>query len=94
MQLKNPGVSKDDILKIVAEEWKQLTDEDRAYWDEESRDDKVRFVQEKAAFKGTWNIPKRRAKKHPLAPKRPMSAFLKFSQQHRGKVKHENPDMG
>jgi len=83
----------DDILKIVAREWKSLSDKDRAHWDEEARNDKVRFVREKAAYKGSWAIPKRRAKKHPLAPKRPMSAFLKYSQTRRAKVKTDNPDM-
>lgn len=141
----------DDILKIVAREWKALSDRDRAHWDEEARNDKVRyvvfvfqhgdcyifffydvlsshpcthshmrrtcaelstirsiqspdspsllrhytirFVREKAAYKGPWAIPKRRAKKHPLAPKRPMSAFLKYSQTRRAKVKEDNPDM-
>lgn len=50
-------------------------------------------MQEKAEYKGPWNIPKRRAKKHPLAPKRPMSAFLKYSQKRRATVKDSNPDM-
>lgn len=53
----------------------------------------IRFVREKEQFKGEWVVPKRRAKKHPLAPKRPMSAFLKYSQSRRGKVKKDNPDM-
>jgi hypothetical protein len=51
------------------------------------------FVKEKAAYKGPWSVPKRRAKKHPLAPKRPMSAFLKYSQTRRATVKQDNPDM-
>jgi hypothetical protein len=50
-------------------------------------------VREKSAYKGPWDLPKRRAKKHPLAPKRPMSAFLKYSQTRRSIVKEENPDM-
>ena len=50
-------------------------------------------MREKAAYKGPWDLPKRRAKKHPLAPKRPMSAFLKYSQTRRSIVKEENPDM-
>jgi hypothetical protein len=54
---------------------------------------KHRFVREKAAYKGPWAVPKRRAKKHPLAPKRPMSAFLKYSQTRRATVKADNPDM-
>jgi HMG (high mobility group) box len=53
----------------------------------------IRYVREKNDYKGTWNIPKRRAKKHPLAPKRPMSAFLKYSQITRPQVKEQNPDM-
>jgi hypothetical protein len=84
---------KDDTLKNVAAEWRKLSDKERAYWDEQAREDKVRFVREKAAYKGPWNIPKRRAKKHPLAPKRPMSAFLKFSKTRRNKVKQDNPAM-
>lgn len=52
-----------------------------------------RFVREKAEYKGPWVVPKRRAKKHPLAPKRPMSAFLKYSQKRRSAVKEQNPDM-
>ena len=54
----------DDLLKIFASAWKSLSAKDRAYWDEEARNDKVRFVQEKAAYRGPWSVPKRRAKKH------------------------------
>jgi len=50
-------------------------------------------MRQKAAYKGPWDVPKRRAKKHPLAPKRPMSAFLKYSQTRRKHVKEQNPDM-
>mmetsp|Transcript_41914 Transcript_41914/g.47432 ORF Transcript_41914/g.47432 Transcript_41914/m.47432 type:complete len:308 (-) Transcript_41914:5945-6868(-) len=93
--MKKKGINKDndDLLQTFATAWKELSDKDRAYWDEEARNDKVRFVQEKAAYKGSWNIPKRRAKKHPGAPKRPMSAFLKFSKTRRKTVKEENPDV-
>ena len=30
------------MLNIVANEWKSLSDRDRAHWDEEARNDKVR----------------------------------------------------
>ena len=80
-------------MKYVADEWKCLTDQQRAFWDEEARNDKLRFVRENAEYKGPLNIAKRRAKKHPGAPKRPMSAFLKYSQTRRKDVKEENPDM-
>lgn len=93
--MKKQGIAKDndDLLKIFASAWKSLSEKEKAYWDEEARNDKVRFVQEKAAYDGPWNLPKRRAKKDPEAPKRPMSAFLKFSKTRRKKVKEENPDV-
>lgn len=89
---KEVGSSGNEI-QHVAEAWRTLSSADRAFWDEEARKDKLRFSQEKAAYKGPWEPPKRRAKKHPLAPKRPMSAFLKYSQSRRAHVKKENPDM-
>lgn len=57
------------VLEICSTEWNKLSQKDRAAWEEEARNDKLRFVQEKAAYKGPWNMPKRRAKKHPNAPK-------------------------
>lgn len=35
---------KADVLKMVAIAWRGLTDRERAYWDEQARDDKVRYV--------------------------------------------------
>lgn len=90
---KNPNCNKKDLLKLVADAWRALSGADRAFWDEEARNDKVRFVREKNDYKGPWNLPKRRAKKHPCAPKRPPSAFLKYSQKRRAMVKEANPDM-
>jgi len=42
--LAKASVQKNDpvILKTVAQYWRALTDRDRAYWDEEARNDKVR----------------------------------------------------
>ena len=51
--------------------WRSLSSKDKAHWDEEARNDKLRYMREKTDYSGPWNIPKRRAKKHPLAPKRP-----------------------
>ncbi len=94
--MEKEGIEKDndDLLgKVFAEAWKVLSGKERAFWDEEARNDKVRYVREKAAYTGPWNLPKRRAKKDPDAPKRPMSAFLKFSKTRRKQVKEANPDV-
>ena len=37
----------DDMINLAAEEWKCLSNQDRAVWDEEARNDKVRYVSEK-----------------------------------------------
>lgn len=63
------------------------------YWEEESRKDKERYRLELEKHSGEYKMPKRRAKKHPLAPKRPMSAFLKYSKDKRKEVKDANPDL-
>jgi hypothetical protein len=34
-----------DILKLVAVQWRKLNAHDRAFWDEEARNDKVRYVE-------------------------------------------------
>lgn len=44
-------------------------------------------------YTGPWQVPWKRAKKDPSAPKRPMSAFLYFSQDKRRKIKDANPGM-
>jgi high mobility group protein B1 len=93
--MKKKGITKDndDLLKVFADAWKELSDKERAYWDEEARNDKVRFVTEKKGYTGPSNQKKTRAKKDPNAPKRPMSAFLKFSKTRRKTVKEENPSV-
>jgi len=81
------------ISKRSAELWKNLSAEDRAHWEEIAAKDKQRYMVEKSTYTGPWQVPWKRAKKDPSAPKRPMSAFLYFSQGRRTRIKNENPDM-
>eukprot|EP00549_Striatella_unipunctata_P025955 CAMPEP_0118714724 /NCGR_PEP_ID=MMETSP0800-20121206/26383_1 /TAXON_ID=210618 ORGANISM="Striatella unipunctata, Strain CCMP2910" /NCGR_SAMPLE_ID=MMETSP0800 /ASSEMBLY_ACC=CAM_ASM_000638 /LENGTH=279 /DNA_ID=CAMNT_0006620623 /DNA_START=179 /DNA_END=1018 /DNA_ORIENTATION=- len=73
--------------------WKGLPPDQRAYWDEVATKDKHRYMAEKAMYTGPWQVPWKRAKKDPSAPKRPMSAFLYFSQDKRREIKAKNPHM-
>ena len=58
-----------------------------------ARQDKARYKMEKTMYSGPWKVlAKKRSLKDPEAPKRPMSAFLSFSNSRRGKVKSENPN--
>ena len=82
-----------NIAKLVSEAWKKLPPEERELWEERARKDKARYEIEKSLYDGPWKVPARaRTPKNPDAPKRPMSAFLAFSNKRRATVKAENPD--
>jgi hypothetical protein len=72
---------------------RNLPTDERAHWDDVAAKDKQRYMVEKASYTGPWQVPWKRAKKDPSAPKRPMSAFLYFSQGRRKKLKDKNPNL-
>ena len=82
-----------EISKRSAEMWRNLPPEERSHWDDVAAKDKQRYMMEKASYTGPWQVPWKRAKKDPSAPKRPMSAFLFFSQGKRRELKEKNPGM-
>mmetsp|Transcript_41842 Transcript_41842/g.61441 ORF Transcript_41842/g.61441 Transcript_41842/m.61441 type:complete len:444 (+) Transcript_41842:215-1546(+) len=88
----NPKVS--EISKLAAKLWKELPAEDRVPFEDASKRDKERYLEEKASYGGSWKIEMEEGpKKDPSAPKRPMSAFLFFSKEMRTKVKSQNPEL-
>lgn len=80
-------------MEVVAAEWRSLSRQEKAYWEGMARNEKTRFALEREAYKGPALGRKLRAKKHPNAPKRPMSAFLMYAQQKRRPLQQQNPDM-
>lgn len=87
------GATVTEVSKRSAEMWRNLPADERAYWDDVATKDKQRYMAEKATYTGPWQVPWKRAKKDPSAPKRPMSAFLYFSQERRRIIKEKNPGM-
>jgi hypothetical protein len=79
------------ISKLVSDEWKALSEEERKIWEEHARQDKERYNAEKSLYTGPWQVPSKRSRKDPSAPKRPMSAFLFYSQGKRQELKEQNP---
>jgi hypothetical protein len=80
---------------MVSQAWKTLPQEEREQWEELARRDKARYEMEKTMYTGPWKVPaKKRSQKDPNAPKRPMSAFLSFSNSKRSQVKNAHPNIG
>jgi len=51
LKAENPGEKQSEILKILSERWKELTDEDKEPFEKKAKKDKARYVAEKAAYK-------------------------------------------
>ena len=82
-----------DIAKLVSEAWRDLDPEEKLKWENEAQKDKARYEVEKAMYKGPWKVlANKRAPKDPSAPKRPMSAFLSYSNKLRASLKKQNPN--
>ena len=75
---------------MVSEAWKTLPSDERAYWDDKARSDKERYECEKSVYDGPWKVLAHKFSKDPNAPKRPMSAFLAYSNSKRSAIKREN----
>jgi len=82
-----------NVAKMVSEAWKGLNKEERDVWEEKARRDRARYEVEVANYKGPWKVPAKRAKKPQDAPKRPMSAFLSFSNKRRMEAMRSNPNL-
>lgn len=93
LTLRLQNVQTTNVAKMVSEAWKSLSAEDREYWDDRARRDKERYEVEKSLYDGPWKVPAQKASKDPNAPKRPMSAFLSYSNSKRSNVKRENPGL-
>lgn len=77
-----------DISKLVSKSWKLLEKSERAKWEEMARIDKARYEREKASYKGPWKVP---TIVFDDAPKKPMSAYLAFSNERRRAIAESNP---
>ena len=70
-----------------------MSPEEKLKWEEMAAKDKQRYLAEKAMYTGEWKVQAKKSKKDSRAPKRPPSAFLLFSGDHRRSIKEKNPDM-
>jgi HMG (high mobility group) box len=84
-------LSTTQVAKMVSQAWKDLPEDEREKWEEMGRKDKARYEMEKSMYSGPWKVPVTTKKdKDPTRPKRPMSAFLSYSNRKRAEVKEKN----
>ena len=89
----NENVNFTEFSKKCAERWKQMTDKEKKRFADLAEKDKQRYDREMAAYvPPSGDGIKRKKKKDPNAPKRPLSAFFLFCQDERPAVKAVYPN--
>merc|ERR1711862_1091333 len=89
---ENPGTAFGQIAKLLSEEYKQLTPEEKKKWEKEAAKDKLRYDREMEYYVPPDGVKKRKKDKDPNKPKRNMSAYFLFSNASRASIKERNPD--
>eukprot|EP00475_Leptophrys_vorax_P023292 TRINITY_DN31872_c0_g1_i1.p1 TRINITY_DN31872_c0_g1~~TRINITY_DN31872_c0_g1_i1.p1 ORF type:complete len:265 (+),score=82.34 TRINITY_DN31872_c0_g1_i1:32-796(+) len=78
IRAQHPDASFKELGQLVAEAWREATDDEKKTFVEQAGVDKARYQSEKDA------VPKK--------PKKPLTAFMIFSKAKRAEVKKENPE--
>jgi structure-specific recognition protein 1 len=97
---ENPDVGFGEVTKLLSENYKKLSETERAKWDAKAGEDKKRFEAEIEDYSAPEDddddeedkSPKKKAKKDPNAPKKPLSSYMIFMKENRARIKEENPD--
>jgi len=91
----NENVNFTEFSKKCAERWKQMTDKEKKRFTEMADKDKVRYDREMSQYTPpAGEGGRKRKKKDPNAPKRPLSAFFLFCHDERPSVKVLYPTYG
>jgi len=101
---EQPGIKVTEQAKIMGQEWKQLSDSEKAPFVQKAEKDKKRYAEEKANYvapekdsdasdssSDSDEPKKKKKKKDPNAPKKPKNAFMFFANDKRESVKAKHP---
>eukprot|EP00056_Hartaetosiga_gracilis_P011540 m.175620 g.175620 ORF g.175620 m.175620 type:complete len:228 (+) comp13518_c3_seq13:714-1397(+) len=94
----NPTAKVTIVAKMIGQKWRQLTDEEKAPYNDLARQDRERYKRDMETYVPTPGYEdsgkrRRRKKKDPNAPKKPRSAYFIFAGDRREDIKSQNPDM-
>lgn len=90
--------------KLLGEEWKKISDDDKAEFEEKAEEDKKRYQKEMEDYTppsdddddsddGGGKKKAKRAKKDPNAPKKGMNSYMLYANSVRAQIREENPDL-
>jgi len=99
---ENPDAKFGDIAKLLSAEFKEISEDDKAEWNEKADADKQRYLREMEDYvppsddsdsDDGGKKKKKKKKKDPNAPKRNQSAFFLYSNATRADIKAAQPDL-
>ena len=92
MTAANPEAKPKEITKLLAGEWREVSNDEKQKCEEIAAADKVRHETEMAEY-NTGKKKKTRKKKDPDRPKRATTAYMVFCNRHRKRVTEANAEL-
>jgi len=92
---EHPEASFGETARILAAQFRELSEKERRKWEKKAEHDKMRYQEEMKTYVPVADPTggkQKKAKKDPNAPKRNMSAYFLYSVAVRPTVKEENPE--
>lgn len=106
IKAENPGVPQQELMKIMSQKWKDLSEDDRETWKTKAASEFVSYKQRVKDYEASHPAPaaaaadssdedakKKKTKKDPNEPKRPMSSYFLWTAANRQKLKDEFPGL-
>lgn len=87
----NENVNFTEFSKKCAERWKQMTENEKKRFATMAEKDKARYDREMSTYVPAAGEGKKKRKKDPNAPKRPLSAFFMYCADERAPIKAAHP---
>lgn len=89
---EHPDATFAEISKIIGSRFRELTPESKQPYNDLAAEDKLRYNREMLEYNQTAAVPvTKKQPKDPNAPKRNLSSYMIFAQEHRAEIKEQNP---